>query len=220
MTIVKLQNEGDTLTGTVAGCEVVEGQYGEQVKFTFTDGKILYLPKSSADNQLGREQVGLTYAEAIGNTLTFSRDPNKRAGGKPYWGINVASPAMAQAAPSKRIPPPSGAAPQGRTQPFDAPTRAEMAAQHDPDAPDPWDEPTPYRQTPDDDGGIIGQPPLNAREQAVLAKAQTVEEEYLALWSRVAERQASVGKSLGLPVDGSSVQAATFSIWGLSGRGR
>lgn len=87
MAIIKLQNTGEEHTMTITQCEVVKGQYGEQVKFS--DGTdLLYLPKDTADRQLQRLSLG--YDECVGMTLTFSRDPNPKPGAKPYWGISFA----------------------------------------------------------------------------------------------------------------------------------
>ena len=47
MGIIKLQNAGESLTATVTKAERVQGQYGEQVKFTLPDGD-LYVPLDSA----------------------------------------------------------------------------------------------------------------------------------------------------------------------------
>jgi hypothetical protein len=104
--IIKLQEEGQTLTAVVLTAERVKGQYGEQVKFGFEQGD-LYVPLESALRQL--ERIPIAIEECAGETLTFSRDPNNsRPGAKPYWGIKVAS-VVEKAAPaqSKRIPPPS-----------------------------------------------------------------------------------------------------------------
>lgn len=101
MAIIKLPNEGDTHTMRVTGCEAVQGQYGEQVKFTGDGGDILFLPKDSADRQLAR--IPLEYITAVGETLTFSRDPNPKKGAKPFWSIAVANPRATQ--PSKRVSP-------------------------------------------------------------------------------------------------------------------
>jgi len=104
--VIKLQEEGQTLTAVVLTAERVKGQYGEQVKFGFEQGD-LYVPLDSALRQL--ERIPIAIEECAGETLTFSRDPNNsRPGAKPYWGIKVAS-VVEKAAPaqSKRIPPPS-----------------------------------------------------------------------------------------------------------------
>ena len=106
MAVIKLQEEGQTLTAVVLTAERVKGQYGEQVKFGFEQGD-LYVPLESALRQL--ERIPIAIEECAGETLTFSRDPNNsRPGAKPYWGIKVAS-VVEKAAPaqSKRIPPPS-----------------------------------------------------------------------------------------------------------------
>lgn len=194
MGIIKLQNEGETLTMTVAGCEAVAGQYGEQVKFTAVEGDVLYLPKSSADNQL--ERIGLTYAECIGNRLTFSRDPNKKPGAKPYWGINVAPPAQPE---SRRIPPPSGAPPQGVS-------RGSLPFDDDPGPQDP-DEPL-YREP--------APTPRETREK--VAGVSERETAYLACFDRVVAHVTRIAKAHGLPVDASACQAITFSIMGNAGR--
>lgn len=101
MGIIKLQKVGDALTMTVTDCEQVKGNFGEQVKFTAETGDILFLPKDSADRQL--ERLGLTYVTCPGETLTFSRDPNKKPGAQPYWSIAVASRGAASAPASKRV---------------------------------------------------------------------------------------------------------------------
>jgi hypothetical protein len=104
--VIKLQEEGQTLTAVVLTAERVKGQYGEQVKFGFEQGD-LYVPLDSALRQL--ERIPIAIEECAGETLTFSRDPNNsRPGAKPYWGIKVAS-VVEKSAPaqSKRIPPPS-----------------------------------------------------------------------------------------------------------------
>ena len=193
MSIIKLQNEGETLTMDVAGCEQVEGQFGEQVKFTAENGDVLYLPKTSADNQLDR--LNLSYAECIGNRLTFSRDKNKKAGAKPYWGINVAGP---HKAPSPRVTSPyaDGAKPQ----PFDEPTRAEVGMSGPPNAPlhgEEDDEPT----------------PLTAKSEGERIQREALERTYFALWARCAAYQARVGAADRVPVDGSSVNAMAATIW-------
>lgn len=106
MGIIKLPNVGDVHTMTVTECVRATGNFGEQVKFT--DGTdILYLPQSSADQQLKRIFGDeFAYTDCVGNTLTFSRSPNnKRPGAAPYWNIEPATPAKATT--SKRLPAPT-----------------------------------------------------------------------------------------------------------------
>lgn len=96
MSILKLQNAGDEAVIQVTGCEVVEGQYGEQVKFEAGDD-VLYLPRSSADRQLERifafnGGAADFYESLIGETLVFSRTPSNKPGGKPFWNINTLKP--------------------------------------------------------------------------------------------------------------------------------
>jgi len=89
--VIKMPDANDTLTMHCVRCEVVEGQYGEQVKFTDTRGDSLYLPRETADRQLGRigfvDGEMVIYGDVDGQTLVFSRDPNPKAGSRPYWGI-------------------------------------------------------------------------------------------------------------------------------------
>lgn len=100
MGIIKLQNAGESLTATVTKAERVQGQYGEQVKFTLPEGD-LYVPLDSALRQL--ERIPLAVEECAGETLVFARDPNNsRPGAKPYWGIRVAGAADRQP-PTKRL---------------------------------------------------------------------------------------------------------------------
>lgn len=89
--VIKMPDVNDTVTMHVVKCEVVEGQYGEQVKFTDTRGDALYLPRESADRQLSRigfvDGEMVIYGDVDGTTLIFSRDPNPKTGARPYWGI-------------------------------------------------------------------------------------------------------------------------------------
>ena len=56
MGIIKIADVGQEATLTITGCEQVEGQFGPQVRFD-ADGETLYLPASSALNQLAH--IGL-----------------------------------------------------------------------------------------------------------------------------------------------------------------
>ena len=110
MAILKLQNEGDSHTMTVEECEPVKGQYGMQVVFK-GGGDALYLPEESANRQLLRcgypeldasDGSAPDYDAVIGDTLTFSRSKNPKPGAKPYWNIEVASPADTKAKPAPK----------------------------------------------------------------------------------------------------------------------
>ena len=115
MTILKLPNAGDNAHLTITACEVVQGTYGEQVKFDAANGDTLYVPKESAVRQLLRcgydsgvnDETGKPvphYGDVVGDTLLFSRDANPKPGAKPFWSITVSSPGDARAlAPSKRL---------------------------------------------------------------------------------------------------------------------
>lgn len=124
MSIVKIQEAGQSVTWDITDAEVVAGQYGQQVKFSEQGGDILYMPHESAERQLDR--IGLTVVECAGKRLTISRDPNPKPGSKPYWGIRLGGAAQA---PSKRIPSPDSL-PAGNdaVHPFDEPTEEERFA--------------------------------------------------------------------------------------------
>lgn len=99
--ILKLQNAGDVATLDITGCEVVEGNYGQQVKFQSGDDT-LYLPDTSAFRQL--ERIGLDVETAVGERLTFSRSASTKPGAKPFWNIAVATSPIETHNPLPAIP--------------------------------------------------------------------------------------------------------------------
>lgn len=208
--IIRMPDEGDTLTMHVAKCEVVEGQFGEQVKFTDTRGDQLFISRASADRQLARQGFAdgelVIYGDVDGQTLVFSRDHNPK--GKPYWGIQRVVPAddathrpslkeaaMAEAErvrKAKNLPPDDGS-----MGPFIPGL----------DAPPPTDDDYPYS---DEDG----MPPVKATAHPK-AGVPLKETEYLALAERVLAWQAAMSLKYGAEVTMASVNAMTFSIHGL-----
>ena len=176
MSILKLQNEGDTHTATARSVAAVQGQYGEQVEFIFENGDKLYLPKDSADRQLTR--LGLDYESAVGAPLTFSRDHNPKKGAKPYWGIAFAT-AQEVAPPSRpqRVQPPTTVA-----APRQAPQGRHIPGLDDDDDPGPEDPNGPYISEP-------AQTPREQRDGATdpAVRRRNVEQAYLALYGRVAQ---------------------------------
>ncbi len=220
--ILKLKEAGESHTMTIKACEEAKGQYGEQVKFDGTDGNTLFLPKDSADRQLGR--IPLTYEEAVGLTLTFSRDPNPKKGSSPYWGIKLADAGSKAPAPSgKRLTPEQAATAKPHNGPlptkehdFDRPTADEEARfeafSNAIDAVEdvPMKDTARYMaESPYADGGTGPAHP----QRMGTAK----EREYLQLFDRVAKHQAATCKALGIPLDASAVQASTFSIFKAQG---
>jgi hypothetical protein len=87
MPILKLKEAGDSAFLTIATAEVVQGEYGKQVRFDSTDGNTLYVPESSVERQLERLQYELP--ETVGMTLKFSRAASNKQGAAPYWNIDV-----------------------------------------------------------------------------------------------------------------------------------
>lgn len=101
MGIVKLSQAGESATWKIADCETVAGKFGAQVKFTNDAGDVMYISAETAERQLDRS--GLTVATAVGETLVFSREENRKTpGAAPFWGIRLAG-AADRAAPSKRL---------------------------------------------------------------------------------------------------------------------
>lgn len=110
--ILSLKQAGDAVTMHVETCALLAfGKYPE-VEFTGKDGGRLIavrVPQKSADRQLTR--IALTYATAVGKTLTISRDPNQVDPSKPFWGISQfngsVSPSSAVAAAQSPEPEPA-----------------------------------------------------------------------------------------------------------------
>ena len=201
MNIIKLQNVGESRSMDIVECIAVAGQYGEQVKFS--DGSdILFLPKTSADRQL--ERLGLTYATAVGETLTFSRSANPKKGSAPFWDISPAGPAMSK--PSTRVPSPHVPPKEtvGKRQPFDEPARSEMVGMSaPPNAPlQGEDEPT----------------PLSDKERAEDIQRRALAIAYAQLYSETLGALSAVHRihstvDGGIPLDSMAVQAATATVW-------
>ena len=205
MTILKLQNEGDAFTGKVTNAGEVAGNFGPQVKFDFEGGETLYLPKESADRQLARIPLG--YAECVGVSLTFSRDPNPKAGAKPFWGIKLADivdrarpahPKRITATEAANAPPHHGALPT-KPLPFDEEAFAER--------PGDGDEALLPPPPTDDDLPEWVEPKPTPREVApALQKKANIVKGYVDLFAWMKEQ---------LPegTDDSAIQAASATVW-------
>lgn len=187
MGIVKLQQAGESVTWRVKSAEVVEGKFGPQIKFEDADtGDLLYISQDTAVRQLSR--IPLEVEACAGETLTFSRDPNK-SGGAPYWGIRVADAVeRSQPVASKRLAPPPN-----DPLPFDLP-------------PDEGYGVDPQEHLPARQAGMAKMPSTDALRVAPnAAKRAALVDEYLAL-------MAHVRKHSGLS-DEQAIQAATFSLF-------
>lgn len=189
MGIIKLPNAGDEHVMTITECVRATGNFGEQVKFT--DGTdILYLPQSSADQQLKRIfGETFSYVDCVGNALKFSRSANtKRPGASPFWNIEPAAPSANK--PSKRLAAPTpeviGDASAGavRGNPSAAPLDRSRATD------------------------------VAARATATGAHtAVEIERAYSELWDRMAQRVALSCASHGIAPTADAVQAATATLW-------
>ncbi len=89
MAILKLKLAGEEATLAISTAEVVQGQYGEQVKFSVDNGDVLYVPLDSVRRQIDRCGVG-EIDELSGRTLHFSRAAGKN--GVVFWNIDKARP--------------------------------------------------------------------------------------------------------------------------------
>lgn len=205
MNIVKLTAVGESHTMRVVECIAVQGQYGEQVKFAADNGDTLFLPKTSADRQL--ERAGLTYASAVGATLTFGRSANPKKGSAPFWDVSVAGP---PAAPSQRVQPPPRQAPVTVVPP-------RVPDKHipglDDDGPPDWSDvppASPYAEEPK-------QTPREQAQGTPEARRAAIERHYLALHARVAaavvENHVKAHAVVNVPDLATAISATTATIW-------
>lgn len=113
MTIIKIPTVNDTYTGHVTEAREVEGKFGIQACYTFSNGDQLYMPVKSSTIQLlrcggfdnGQNPPAVEYAAVAGNTLHFSRTANRTENASPYYNIEIVN--GAAPAPSKRLPSPT-----------------------------------------------------------------------------------------------------------------
>jgi hypothetical protein len=97
MAILSLKKAGEEATLDITNAEQVQGQYGEQVKFTTDTNDILFVPLSSVQRQLDR--CGVAEVEELsGKSLHFSRSQAKN-GTTVYWNIDKAREGDTKTAP-------------------------------------------------------------------------------------------------------------------------
>jgi hypothetical protein len=89
MSILKLAEAGEETTLDLAAAEIVEGNFGKQVKFVDKQGDVLFVPLSSVERQLDRCGVA-DVSDLAGRAIHFSRAPSNKPGGKPYWNMDKA----------------------------------------------------------------------------------------------------------------------------------
>lgn len=89
MAILKLKEAGEEATLDIVTAEVIEGQYGKQVRFDANTGDVLYVPLGSVERQLDRCGVGEVEALS-GKTIHFSRAANSKPGSAPFWNMDRA----------------------------------------------------------------------------------------------------------------------------------
>lgn len=141
---LKLDNAGDEAVMLVKYVNAQKTKFGPKVVFVGTvrgiESETPLIAEETADKRL--ERINLTRETAVGETLRFWRKENPS--GRPFWEIDVASPAEANPTPSKRLPPPARPAPQGRSAGPHIPEMDGPPAHHR-DVPLPEPEDAPYR---------------------------------------------------------------------------
>lgn len=169
-------------------------------------GNVVIIPQKAADRQLGRLNIA-NALELVGLHLKVSRSDEPGENGKLFWNLDLVN--ASEAAPSKRIQPPSGAKPQGveKPLPFDdgweadgAPT-AHVGHSAPPDAPLVGD-PQPYAESA-----------VSAADEADAVKRRALEEAYGDLFARCATRQLAIGQGAEIPFDLASVNAHASTVW-------
>jgi hypothetical protein len=103
MAILKLQEAGEEITLDLVSVEVVQGNFGQQVKFDANTGDCLYVPLASVERQLDRCGVA-DVSELSGKTIHFSRAASNRPGGKPFWNLDRAREGDVVAKPNGKPP--------------------------------------------------------------------------------------------------------------------
>jgi hypothetical protein len=213
--VIKMPAEGDAVTMHVAKCEVVEGQFGEQVKFTDTRGDALFLPRASADRQLARigfaDQEMVLYGDVDGNTLAFVRAHNDKMPAKPFWNIERITPEDAATRPSLAAQAKAEAERVRKAKGLPADNEMNIGKlPFDDEIPPPTDDDMPpSNPIYDDEDGL---PPVKQPEKMGHPTKETA---YFALAERVLAWQVKHGKTHGVEVTMASVNAMTFSIYGL-----
>lgn len=209
---IKLTDAGSEVVFKVAKVDVNETGKWPDYDFHAEDGRIVSMPKTAADRQATRGKFAVM--KLAGAWVKVSRSDEPGDNGKLFWNLGIV-PAPKTDTPTKRLtaqdaanaPPRTGPLPT-KPLPFDEPTDDERFEAFD-------REIAMSRLSQSDNAELEDPSPyVEAPPQApVSGKAAAMEEAYLNLWSRVAERQVSIGKALGFPVDGASVNAGASTIW-------
>lgn len=191
-----LENVGDEAVMTVKYVNEVTTKFGKKLVFADDTSETPLIPDTSADKQLAR--LDLDRKTVVGRTIEFSRAPNPS--GKPFWNLSL----VATAPEGKRVESPYRApAKPSKAQPFDEPSREEKmdAAMAALEGEESFEEFS-------DAIAAVGKAPSIANQ---------TEAAYCALYARVAKFQVALAAELQFPVDGSSINAQTFSIFKAQG---
>ena len=136
-------------------------------------------------------------------TATYAKGPKDQYANMVFTRVGQAPPAA-----PKRLTPEQAQSAKPHTGPlmdFDRPTDAEERMAK-------MDRAMEERESDGDDGFEAFSAAVDAVERPK-GKGAAIEDGYLALYSRVAERLVSIGKALEFPVDATGIQAATATIW-------
>lgn len=237
---IKLTNAGEAVTFVVAAIEENRSGKWPDYEFHATDGRVVVMPKNAADRQFSRMKE--TPASIIGSTVCISRSDEPGDNGKLFWNLTLAAPGAANRPASKRVSaadadpyvgvPALPDFPRSQGKPVQrVPVPQRSAPSHG--------GPLPGEEMPEDVeawmGGPVPESPdgfeaFSAAVDAIAQPAPTPREvenaaypnekrtrlrnAYLALWRDVAMFTATEAKAHGFTVDGASVNATTFSIWG------
>lgn len=195
---IKLTEPGESAVLMVAEVSVETISDKAYAKFTGS-GKELLVPMSSFERQMKRLDVTNLY-ECKGKTIKFSRSEKVNEFGKPFWNLDIAGPAersAAQAAAtSKRLPSPV---------PGEAPTQYRVPA------PGPVVPPPSDADFPGEPPEAIDYPVRGVAGQAG-AKAGQWEADYVACLNRMADVLVAIQARTDIPMDGSALNAVTFSV--------
>lgn len=189
MAILKLQQAGESATFRVVKAELVEGRYGQQVKFESDSGDVLYISAETAQRQLAR--IPLDVDTCAGETLTFSRSENPK-GGAPYWNITLADAVdRSQPVEPKRVASPYAGKPIAGIDDFPSEAYGESVA-----------DPTPPVRTTTSHTQAVAP---NATEKMRLANAYVDLFKFMKVQTGMQDEQA--------------LQAATATVWIAWGKG-
>lgn len=210
---IKLTEPGSEHTMLIAKVTLNQSGSWPDHEFHDAEGNVLGVPVKSMERQLERLEVK-TAEELIGAWVKFSRSTEAGKNGKYFWNADLASPPKGA---SKRIPPPSGAPPQGsgKLLPFDE--GYEAAAPNL--APNPANKALHVGMSAPPNAPLQGEEdeptPLDAKSSLEQVQRDALTDAYGDLYERMLSRMGHAHREDGktVPLDSMAVQAATATVW-------